>query len=345
MEQGLAHQFQAVPRRRARLGVGLDDLEEILSLPAWKRRHELYSAWIFTLLLQSLRDHDVKLHHDNGRIAFAFRETLLATVLSKTVPLEIYAERRTPAINLTGHARKAAVQPDYSVWPSGSGACKLVIECKQYKKSSTRNFADALNDYAAALRGARVVLANYGPVSPSVDDAIKDDRRDRCVAIGYVHPEEPRGCEKFCQVVREVIGKPEGSYQSAVRALSSDMQPKADLLVIDVSGSTRTGINTPAGLQLVAALVQRLGITRLASADDRLLSEVGVGRDDIEQALSRTGTGRTDLGAPVAELRRERNAVFVLADEEGIRTVTGARVRTVGSFSLGRLTLHLAHVS
>lgn len=344
VEEGLARQFANLPRRRVRVGIHLEDLEEIFSLPAWHRRHELYSAWILTLLLGAIRDHDVQLHHDKGRIAFAFREALLATVRSKIPPLGVYAERKTPATDLVGHGRKAAVQPDYTVWPMDSGSCKLAIECKQYKTSSTRNFADALNDYASALSTAHVVLANYGPVSQSVRDAIKKDRRSRCVAIGYVHPEEPKACEEFCENAREAIGKPDREARRASLTLDTNVSPKTDLLVVDVSGSTRSALDSPAGQQLIETVIKRLQITRLAAADNQLLFETGVADCSIAQFLSHTGTGQTDLRSPVSALLKKQSAVFVLADEEGIQTLP-ATVQRVGSFGVGGLIFHIAHVS
>jgi hypothetical protein len=344
VEEGLGRQFANLPRRRTRVGVRLTDLEEILSLPAWHRRHELYSDWILTLLLGAIRDHDIELHHEKGRIAFAFRERLLATIHSKIPTLGVYAERKTAATDLVGHGRKAAVQPDYTVWPIDSGSCKLAVECKQYKTSSTRNFADALNDYASALSAARVVLANYGPVSQSVHDAIEKNRRGRCVAIGFVHPEEPKACQKFCENIKEVIGKPDTLAPRTNLSLSTSVNPKTDLLVVDVSGSARPALDSPTGRQLIETVIKRLEITRLAAADNRLVFETEVANCSIAEFLSHTGTGQTDLNPPVSALLRKQAAVFVLADEEGIQTLP-AIVRRLGSFDLGALTFHIAHVS
>lgn len=109
-------QLRNLPRRTARLNITIQEIEEILSLPIWKRRYELYSAWVLTTILHALKDHSIKLHHDNGLISFYFRETLMASIVSSDPPLQLFAEKRTAAENLVGHGRTSAIQPDYSLW-------------------------------------------------------------------------------------------------------------------------------------------------------------------------------------------------------------------------------------
>jgi hypothetical protein len=138
--QELSAHFSNHPRRRLKQDVDIGDLEQILSLPVWERRYELYSAWILTLLLKALDGHTITLEHDDGRISFSFRETLMAHVVSSSPPLAIYSERRVALAHPVGHGRSGGAQPDYSFWTE-DGRCPLAVECKHYKRSSTRNFA------------------------------------------------------------------------------------------------------------------------------------------------------------------------------------------------------------
>lgn len=104
--------------------------------------------------------------------------------------LELWSELRSPATDPVG--RVGEVQPDYRLRAAGAGPAAttdfLVVECKQYKRSSKRNFSAALTDYARASPFAQVVLVNYGPVLPSVLATVPDDVVDSCHAHGRVLP-------------------------------------------------------------------------------------------------------------------------------------------------------------
>jgi len=333
VSQELSRQFKDLPRRRMRYDITESDLEAILSLPAWKQRYELYSAWILTLLLKAMEGHSIQLHHDNGRLSFPFRKTLMASVLSAVPALEVYSERREPAVNPVGHGRKNNVQPDYSLWKQDE-TCPLVVESKQYNRSSTSNFAAALNDYAAAMRDAKVILANYGPVSDRVLAAVSEERRSRCVAIGYVHPEETKGRERFCEVVRDVVGKPNPrtNLKSALTAIGN---ARPELLVVDVSGSMRTSIDSPSGRASLSDLIAQTGVSRVATVDDHLVAEGPSTRSGLVRILSERGDGGTDLGPTVLDLRRTNPTMLVVTDDDGVKTLNGLDVRKIGAFPLG----------
>lgn len=134
--QALTRNYEKYPRRKMGIQAELPELERLLSLPLWQRRHEIYAVWIATEIVNALDDRDCQLHHDNGRITFAFREDLLATVHTSRPKVSLYTERRSPLTAPVGHTRKRNVQPDYGLW-RGKGAeetCQLVIEVKHYKR-------------------------------------------------------------------------------------------------------------------------------------------------------------------------------------------------------------------
>jgi hypothetical protein len=315
----LQKQLGALPRRTARLNITISDIEEILSLPIWNRRYELYSAWVLTSILHALRAHSISLHDDHGVISFAFRETLMASVLSSQPPARILSEKRIPAGHLSGHSgRVASVQPDYSLWTEME-RCPLVVECKHYRKSSTRNFADALNDYSAALPDAVVILVNYGPVSPRVQQAISATSESRCYAVGTMHPEEPKSRAVFEGLVLRVVGEPVPEVVGDRGLLGSlGMQPA---LLIDVSGSMGAVLLNEETTPFIEALVRRHGIKAIVAADDRLLMEAGVSRADITSAITASGTGATSLGRPAQELLERFTSVVVLTDRDGAQDI------------------------
>jgi hypothetical protein len=340
VREGLAGQFQDLPRRRMRYDIDMSDLEDILSLPAWKRRYELYSAWILTLLLKALAGHQIQLHHDKGRLAFAFRETVMASVLSAVPPLEIYSERWVALANPVGHGRSAGAQPDYSLWTVENPSCPLAVECKHYKRSSTRNFSDALSDYAAALTGARIILTNYGPVRDAVLDAVAPDFRSRCTALGHVHPEEPKGQEEFRQIVRKIVGepRPRADLKTAMGAIAG---ARPELLVVDISGSMSTIIDSAPGRASMTDLISQTGVRRIATVDDHLVAEGSTAGSGLFSILSKRGTGSTDLGPAVRSLLQKDSAMLVLTDDEGIGTLSGLPARKIASLTLGSSSVSL----
>src|SRR5208337_5610497 len=116
------------------------------------------------------------------------------------------------------------------------------------------------------LPSARIILTNYGPVSDTVIETVAPDRRSRCTALGQVHPEEPRGREEFCKIVRKTVGepRPRADLKSAMGVIAG---AKPELLVVDISGSMSTIIDSAPGLASVTDLISQMGVTRIATVD------------------------------------------------------------------------------
>lgn len=171
-------------------------LEDIISLPIWERRHELYAVWVAARITKQFANVGVTFHPVGDVLSFPFRATHIATLgPAKNGQLELWSELRSPAApNPIG--RVGQIQPDYRIKFSraegpGSGIDLLIVECKQYRRSCTKNFSSALIDYAQGSRISTVVLVNYGPVGDAVMKRIcRDyiDVQDRCKAIGETRP-------------------------------------------------------------------------------------------------------------------------------------------------------------
>jgi hypothetical protein len=333
----LAALFEKRERRRLKQDIDMSDIEQILSLPAWRKRYELYSAWIFTLFLKALGGHVIELEHENGRISFSFRETLMARVLSAVPPVAIYSERRVPLSNPSGHGRLAGAQPDYSFW-STEDRCRLAVECKHYKRSAVRNFADALDDYSSALGSARVVLANYGPVSAAVLEAIKEDRRDRCSAIGNVNPSVPKSLASICGIVRDVIGEPRPlpSLPDIKRIFGT---AKKKLLVVDISGSMQIPMAHTAVLDSLRILISMTHVTEIAVVDDALVAKGPV--HELTEILSKRGSSNTALGPVVQELLGAYATIIVLTDSDGAESLSPLRAKRFAGFPFSRTSVDL----
>ena len=200
--------FEGIPKSTFELTTLCQQLRDFLNLPIWRRRHELYSIWIATQLLNAIGDHVVKIHHVNGKLNFSFSGTHLATVDAVEQRLHIWSELRSPLSNPVGSGRKKAIQPDYSLVsdPITSPEMSILeIECKQYRKPSTKNFASALTDYAMGRPNAHVILVNYGPADDSVLNKVEPKIRNRTSVIGMMHPGSEMALNRFKETIQQVL--------------------------------------------------------------------------------------------------------------------------------------------
>ena len=189
-----------------------DAIIEILNMPFWKHRYELYSAWVFTCIVDSVSDLGIKYEVVDDVLQFKFSGSRLATIDIYDVRYEIWAEKRYKANILEGKGRKKHIQPDYSIIQrekEKSNTC-ILIECKQYKRPNNTNFADAVNDYARACSEANVFLVNYGRISEKLLEKIDRGFWDRYRSYGKMKPstkENDKERDKFIRDIRECIEK------------------------------------------------------------------------------------------------------------------------------------------
>lgn len=183
-------------------------LEELLSLPLWTHRYDLYANWVTARLIAALEDAGPRVHTAHGRIEFLFSGTHLATFDELRPRAHLWCEYRTPLADPVGD-RKGSIQPDIALRqdPITADLIPLVVECKQYAKANTRSFAAALTDYARGHPTARVFLVNYGPGSEHrIVGKVADDVRDRSVFIPFLRPGNPAALERFSREVRTAVG-------------------------------------------------------------------------------------------------------------------------------------------
>ena len=169
----------------------IDCLEDILSLPFWKRRYDLYAAWILAEIADAMEKWGVQFHVQDGVLSFPFHATRMATCENLNPPLAIWAELRTKSSKIIGRGRSKHIQPDYSLTvedPSDIHNTVAVIECKQYKGSHRKNFFEAIYDYTNGRPDAKVFLVNYGPISKTLLNGNKQLQQN-AVPIERVYPD------------------------------------------------------------------------------------------------------------------------------------------------------------
>jgi hypothetical protein len=187
-------------------------LEDVLDLPVWKKRHEVYAIWIGAQIHRALRDDGwrFRFHLIDDRLEFAFRGVHLATMLRSDQEPELFwwTELRTLHDDLPNDHRKEGIQPDYRVLRSPLSAASrevLVVEAKQHLRSSNKEFREALEDYTHACPDAGVLLANHGPCSPRIMGKVAAAPRLRSAAYGEVHPGKPANIATFRQDICRVV--------------------------------------------------------------------------------------------------------------------------------------------
>ncbi|NVO15011.1 MAG: hypothetical protein HXX10_13325 [Rhodoplanes sp.] len=306
----LAQTLSSYPRRKIGVRAKQPELERILSLPLWQRRHELYAVWIATEIVNALSGHDCELHHEDGRIVFAFRETVVATVHSSRPEVRLIAERRQPLGNPLGRGRTANVQPDYGLW-RGSGereTCGLVVEVKHYKRNAPAQFREVMVDYARAHPQAKVVLVSHGAAGEHFYD-IDADVRDRCRAIGELTTNHREQRAVFREIVRDYVKEP-------VPRAGEDNAAAATAIAVDISGSMDEALAAPSLLGLVEQLAGGC-IETLALIDTEIRKICKVA--EAADAIRSTPRGsQTNLRKPLLRLLEDHACVIVVTDADGL---------------------------
>lgn len=176
----------------------ITELTDLLKLPTWGRRHELYSAWVATQVDRALDSKMEFVLHD-GALRFPFRPTLVARFASANGDVEFWGEFRSPAEDLSGEGRKTAIQPDYRFLRRGSDVATTIaaVEVKQYLRAATKNPGAALRDYVLALPEAIVLLVAHGPLGRGVIDVVPPAERHRARIHRDVRVGRPRETAAF----------------------------------------------------------------------------------------------------------------------------------------------------
>jgi hypothetical protein len=166
----LRHPLAQFPRRQAWVDQTYRELLDILRLPTWRKRHELYSVWVGTVLLQAARNSADRFHfHTRERsLSFAFGGNRLASYETRGEQFDIWAELRSDLVGSSGK-RKRGIQPDFRVVRVALGekvnsATQFVLECKHYLQPSVSNFTQAAQDYGRSCPVAQVFVVNHGPL-------------------------------------------------------------------------------------------------------------------------------------------------------------------------------------
>lgn len=306
VSDSLTSAFGVYERRHHGIKVTIKDLESLLSLPIWRFRHELYAVWIATEIIAAADadGHDVELHAENGKLTFAARNAVLATIASTLPTVTLCGERRSPLKNPIGESRTDNVQPDYSLWRGvgAAEACGLVVEVKHYKKNAPLRFREALVDYARAHTSAEIVLVSHGPARSPL---MPEDRAlaPRCHVVGDLSAPNHAQRAQLAKLVRAFLGAPVKS-----RAAGGALRP----VLVDISGSMRPVLTTRDFVALMTELAQGGAV---ALADTSLRATIAP--DQYDAMIATMPHGGTDLSNVVRDLLQQHKELTILTDRDG----------------------------
>jgi hypothetical protein len=187
-------------------------LEDVLNLPIWRYRHEVYAVWLGSQIHHSLKSLGwrFQFHLRDDRLEFAFRGVHLATMFGQTDEQVLFwwTELETPHQALPSGHRTSAIKPDYRIRRaplSDADADILVVEAKQNLKSATREFTNAVRDYAFGCPRAEVLLANYGPIALTALSQVEPGLQDRIELHARVHPGELAKVSAFRMAIADAV--------------------------------------------------------------------------------------------------------------------------------------------
>jgi hypothetical protein len=203
--------FASLPATSVERETWVLEWQAYLDLPLWKQRHELYSAWVSTQILAATDPLPRRVHNEDGVLRFSFGGSHVATLPTLEPSVHLWAELRSPIEHRPlGLGRKTKIQPDFTLLcdpVTGKRSAFLVVECKQYRHASKKNFLQALIDYARGRPDATIVLVNYGPIPEHWLGEAPVELQSRIHMIGDFRPGQDSPTENFRQIVRQAITK------------------------------------------------------------------------------------------------------------------------------------------
>jgi len=180
--------------------ISVKSMQEILKLPVWKHRYEVYSIWVFSQIIDALSILNIKIILDkDGKLSFSFSGSELASINNSNCSMKLWSELRTICIKPpVSKKRKQKIRPDYSIVkgpPEDVNSSILVVECKQYKKQNVRNFSEAVIDYANNRPKADIFLVNYGKmekdsISFAIEEKLGKDIDNRISLFSELRPDK-----------------------------------------------------------------------------------------------------------------------------------------------------------
>ena len=183
-------------------------LQELLLLPLWRHRHDLYSTWVATRLFAALEDQEVVIHSADRRIDFSHVGTHLGTFNRSNPKVHLWMESHDALATPVDRGGEGSIRPDIVLRrdPITAASIPLAIECKQYHGIDDQAVADAITHYARAHSQTFILLVNYGlGRERTVLARVAPDIIGRVSYVTDMRPYMLRSLAEFRNIVRSAL--------------------------------------------------------------------------------------------------------------------------------------------
>jgi hypothetical protein len=321
--QRIQELYSKLPKWEMKKADLVKEFIEILNLPIWKRRHELYQTWVLTQIDRALEAYQRTIHHVDGSLILRFSGTHIGTVETEEGLIHIWSELRSPLNNPIGQGRKGHIQPDYTLTfepITDPSRTIVVIECKQYRKANPTNFANAVTDYLRGRPNSQIILVSYGEIPNNMLTKVDEDLRKRVLFLGNFRPlaqnesREIKQLETFKDALLRFLPKPLRTTINLMKELMFE------LIAVDVSGSMNDKLDDERVLTILRMVVSSSPTAKLLAIDTKVRREWPDGKIGLQQLLQLPRNGDTNLSSALAGYDLSRAVIFT--DEQGWRQLS-----------------------
>lgn len=210
-------------------------LQDILSLPMWGKRHELYSAWVLCLIDSALSPFSPEYEIKSNRLDFPFKPRKILTFQDAVGQTELWSELRTCAAGELTDGRKFGIQPDYRFirYPAGRRrglqAAKsntvFAIEVKHYLRAAGARHGRTARDYIKNLPNADLCFVAQGPIGKTSINYVPEESKHRVKFFENCNGSSSASANLFKERLRECFQLPNYlclSWRPTVNSLELD---------------------------------------------------------------------------------------------------------------------------
>lgn len=236
-------------------------LQDILSLPSWGKRHELYSAWAICIFEKAFASQELSFNVVNNTLRFPFKATQIASFKDENGVVEIWSEVRSEAEGMLSPNRVNGVQPDYRLMRPGQDPkeAELAVEIKHYWKPKGAQHGVTAKDYAKALPLAKIFLVAHGPIGKTAINKVDESNRPRTL---------------FCENIRALNSPQTNSLISELRGCFPPPAPSLSVITL-VRGSFlefQTKIMGETGATILLSKNLSAGSVRLSKIENGVIN-------------------------------------------------------------------------
>ncbi|MFA5032880.1 MAG: hypothetical protein WC614_07665 [bacterium] len=306
--------FSNLPHWEGKKELLIKELLDLLNLPIWNKRHELYQTWVLTQIDKALEKYPRTIYHVEGVLILRFSGTHVGSIETEKGRIHIWSELRSPLTNPIGEGRKGHIQPDYSLTfepitePSQT---VLAIECKQYQRAKSKNFVDALTDYANGRPNAKVILVNYENIPEKMLSQIDENLKLRTLPIGNFIPDR---LEKF-KIFKDAFIQSMPNFTNFGRKLALK-ELQFDLIAVDISASMEKILDEQRVLKTLQVIINASPTAKLLAINTSATREWPKANIGLNELLTLPRNGSTDLPSALS-IYDLSNCSVILTDNDG----------------------------